>query len=390
MLTLVVMHGSNASYGVFLTQFEEQFKWSRAAISGAGSLAFFVMGLFATVGGRLTDRYGPRLTMLLSACFMGAGFLLIAQINQLWQLYLAYGIVAGIGNSSGDVSLLPTVARWFVRRRSLMSSLVKVGTGIGMFVVPLLATWLILTYNWRVAYVVLAVLILLMVIGFSRLIKRDPSEMGLEAHGADDGHSGRALDLGANLTLRETLRTWQFWTMCSAYFLVWYITQSVMVHTAAHAIDTGLTTTRAAGIVSIIGAASIVGRLSIGALGDRITVRRAVAICFGILLAAIIWLQFASSPWMLYPFAVVYGFAHGGAFAVTSPLMAEMFGIKAHASNLGMLFFIGQIGGAIGPIVTGRIFDVTQSYQIAFFILVGASAAAVALMSVVRPVRRPA
>ncbi len=389
MLTLVVMHGSNASYGVFLTQFVEQFKWSRAAVSGASSLAFFVMGFFATVGGRLTDRYGPRLTMLLCACFMGVGFLLVSQVNQLWQLYLAYGVVAAIGNSSGDIALLPTVARWFVRRRSLMSSMVKVGTGIGMFVIPILASWLILTYNWRVAYIVLAVLILLMVIGFSRLLKRDPSEMGLEPYGAANGHSGRAFDPGPNLALRETLRTWQFWTMCSAYFLVWYVTQAVMVHTAAHAIDIGLSMARAAGVVSIIGAASIVGRLTMGALGDRITVRRAVVVDFTILLAALIWLQFAGSSWMLYPFAVVYGFAHGGAFAVPSPLMAEMFGIKAHASTLGMLFFVGQVGGAIGPIITGQIFDVTHSYQIAFLILLIAAVAAVVLAAAVRPLRRP-
>jgi MFS family permease len=159
-----------------------------------------------------------------------------------------------------------------------------------------------------------------------------------------------------------------------------------MVHVAPHGVDTGLSVGQAAGIVSAIGGVSILGRLTMGAAGDRMGTRRAVIICFVVLLTALSWLQFAGETWMLYVFAPVYGFAHGGFFAILSPLVAEMFGIRSHASNLGMLFFIGMTGGAIGPIITGRLYDATQTYHIAFMVMLAAGAAGFVLALVLRPV----
>ncbi len=90
---------------------------------------------------------------------------------------------------------------------------------------------------------------------------------------------------------------------------------------------------------------------------------------------------------MFYLFAVIYGFAHGGFFTVVSPLVAELFGMKSHGSNLGMLFFLGQTGGALGPIITGRICDLQQSYHLAFLILIGAAGSALALATLLKPVK---
>jgi MFS family permease len=99
------------------------------------------------------------------------------------------------------------------------------------------------------------------------------------------------------------------------------------------------------------------------------------------------WLQFAEELWMLYLFTVVYGFAHGGFFALTSPLVAELFGIKSHGVIFGIVLFLGTIGGAIGPTVTGRLFDVRGSYQLAFLILVAVSVTGLVMSSFLRPVK---
>ncbi len=123
-------------------------------------------------------------------------------------------------------------------------------------------------------------------------------------------------------------------------------------------------------MISFIGGASILGRLVMGTTGDRIGNRHALIICFLIYVTALCWLQFAKELWMLYLFTGVYGFAHGGFFALTSPLVAELFGTRSHGVIFGIILFFGAIGGAIGPIVTGFIFDVTLSYQLAFLILV--------------------
>lgn len=388
-LILVVMHGTSASFGVFFSPLQTQFGWSRATISGATSLNFLLLGLFSTFAGRITDRYGPRFTLAAASIALCVGYLLLSRVQSAWQLYATYGIVVALGNSGGDMALLPTVARWFVRRRTLMSSVVKAGTGTGMFVIPLLAAWLIGTFDWRAAYAVLAVLVALVVFSISRLLKRDPSEIGEHAFGEDeDSASGKAAER-PNLTFREVVHTPQFWVLCGAYFLVWYATQSAMIHIAPHGVDTGLSVSQSAGVVSAIGGVSIAGRLTMGVAGDRIGTRRAVIVCFAVLLAALSWLQFADAPWMLYVFAPLYGFAHGGFFAIISPLLADLFGTRSHASNLGMLFFIGMTGGAVGPIITGRLYDTSGTYHTAFLIILAAAFAGMILALFLRPVNKP-
>jgi MFS family permease len=293
-----------------------------------------------------------------------------------------------MANSGGDMALLPTVARWFAKRRSLMSSIVKAGTGTGMFIMPLLSAWLIVSYNWRTAYLVLAILAFVVILGLSRFIKRDPQELGLKPYGEVEATAANHDIPAINLSLTEVLRTSQFWILCGTYFLIWYVSQSTMIHTAPHAVDIGLSVSQAAGVVSTIGGVSILGRLTMGTAGDRIGTRKTLVICLLIMLTAQIWLQFANQTWMLYIFAPVYGFAHGGVFAIISPLLADLFGLKSHGSNLGVLFFLGMIGGAIGPIVTGRLYDVMDTYRTAFIIMLVCMITAFIMAFFLRPVRQ--
>jgi len=104
-----------------------------------------------------------------------------------------------------------------------------------------------------------------------------------------------------------------------------------------------------------------------------------------VLILALLWLQVASSAWMLFAFAVVYGFAHGGFYTVLSPTVAELFGLRAHGAIFGIVYFWGTLGGAVGPVVAGRVFDVRQSYDVAFWLLVGLALVGLLLMLKVRP-----
>lgn len=385
------MHGIFSTYGVFFNSLQNALSSDRAAISGASSLAFFLEGVFAIVFGRLTDRFGPKMVMTVCGLIFGFGYFMVSRITSLWQLYLFYPTIVGIATSSGNVSLLSTATRWFVKRRGLMTSIVKVGTGAGMFIMPLVAGWLISDYGWRNAYLVLAIVGVVGITSIAQFLKRSPSQMGLQPYGMYDTN-GSTSELAADLQLsfRETARTRQFWMVSVAYFIAWYVTLSIITHIAPYAIDSGISTTQAASIVSIIGAVSIAGRLTMGSTGDKLGNRRALIICFLILTGALSWLLLAKSLWMLYLFAAVYGFAHGGFFAIMSPLVAELFGTMSHGVNLGMVLFLGQIGGSIGPVVTGRIFDITHSYQLAFIILIAASIGALILsMTQIKPVRVP-
>ena len=122
-----------------------------------------------------------------------------------------------------------------------------------------------------------------------------------------------------------------------------------------------------------------------GTLSDRIGSRKSFLFCFALLILALLWLQLASSAWMLFAFAVAYGFAHGGFYTVLSPTVAELFGLRAHGAIFGIVYFWGTMGGAAGPVVAGRIFDTQQSYEVAFWLLVGLALAGLLLMLRVRP-----
>lgn len=384
---LVVMHGAYSTYGVFFNQLQAEFGWNRTMISGAHSLVFFLMGSFAIVAGRLTDRLGPRIIMTACGFALGLGYCLMSRVNAGWQLYLFYGLLVGIGNSGGDVSILSTTARWFVKRRGLMSGIVKVGTGAGMFIMPLVATWLISNYGWRNSYTILGIVTMVSVVLLAQFLRRDPSQKGLEPYGAQKGDADSPDLAGEGLSLQEAIHTRQLWMFGAMYFIIWYCAQAIMVHTVPHAVDLGISAAQAAGVLSSIGGVSMLGRLIMGTTGDRVGNRRALVICLLVLVVALSWLQVAKELWALYLFAVIYGFAHGGFFALMSPLVADLFGMKSHGAIFGTILFIGQTGGAIGSVLTGRIFDVTHSYQLAFLILVIASGMGLILSTLLKPIR---
>ncbi|MFC1984360.1 MFS transporter [Chloroflexota bacterium] len=390
LLILVIMHGIHSTYGVFFGSLQKEFRANRATISGPHSLAFILEGLFAIAMGKLTDKFGPRILITICGIIFGLGYYLMSQVNSLWQLYLFYPIIVGMGVSGGNVSLQTTTARWFVKRRGLMTSIVKVGTGTGMFIMPLVATWLISDYSWRNAYLVLSIIGVIGIVIMAQFLRREPEQMGLQPYGMYNANSTISESTPViHLSPQEVIRTRQFWVVCVAYFVVWYTTQSVMIHIVAHAMDSGIAATQAASIISTVGAISILGRLSIGTISDRLGGRWALIICFMVLIIALSWLQFVDRLWMLYLFGVIYGFAHGGFFSVLSPLVAELFGTMSHGMNLGMVYSLGQIGGAIGPVITGRIFDISHSYQLAFLILLVAGVGALILsITQIKPVNR--
>ncbi len=382
----LILHGMNATYGVFFTSLQSEFGSSRAIISGANSLAFFLIGVFSILTGWLTDRFSPRRVLVTYGIIFGVGYLLMSRVDTVWQLYLSYGLVVSLATSAGDPLLLPTTARWFVRRRGIMSAIVKVGSGTGILIMPLTATWLILSRGWRSTYLVLALFGMAVIIAAAQLMKRDPTEKGLHPYGVPQGGS-RKLDSGGGHSFREAIHTKQLWVVCITYFLVWYCAHTIMVHMAPHALDLKASASQAAGMLSLIGAGSIVGRLLMGGTADRVGSRRALIITFAVLVAALSWLLVANSIGLLYLFAGIYGFAHGSFFALVSPLLAELFGVRSLGIILGMVLAFGQAGGAVGPIVAGHIFDVTGSYQLAFIVMLIAAAIGLILSTLLKPVK---
>jgi MFS family permease len=379
--------GTYASYGVFFNPLIEEFGWSRATIAGASSMAFLLMGLLGIVVGRLNDRIGPRKLMTITGLSFGLGYMLMSKLGAVWQWYLFFGVVVGIGLSSVDVIPLTTTARWFVRRRGIMTGIVKVGTGAGQLAMPLITSMLIMRYGWRTSYLIIGATVLIILVSVAQLLKRDPSQIGLVPDG-DAKQSLEKLDIGTRgFTLNEALHTRQFWTICGVSVVIVFCLMSIMGHIVPHAQDIRISATSAASVLAMIGGVSMAGRFFTGITIDRIGSKRTMIYCFGLLIIALVWLQTAQELWMLYVFATVYGVAHGAFFTAISPIVAEFFGIRSHGALFGIVAFSGTVGGAMGPFLTGYIFDVTAGYSLAFWLCVLMSALGLAMIVSLRPIK---
>jgi MFS family permease len=141
---------------------------------------------------------------------------------------------------------------------------------------------------------------------------------------------------------------------------------TIPLHIAVHGMDLGMSQGTAAGLLSFLGASSVVGRLGIGMFADKLGGRTAYLLCFLPMIAALTMLIFTEVHWMIFALITLYGAAHGGLFVVVAPTIAELFGTKAHGTIFGVVVFFGTIGGAIGPIFAGQVFDRTGGYDFAF------------------------
>ena len=387
-LIQAVCIGAMFTYGIFFKVFQEEFGWSRAVISGASSLNFLFLGGFGIIVGVLNDRIGPRIIMAVSGVLMGLGYLLLSRLEEPWQLYLFYGGLVGIGLSTHDVITLSTVARWFDKRRGMMTGVVKVGTGAGQFLMPLVAAALIATYGWRNAYVMIGSVGLVLLVLLALPLKRDPQEMGL----LSDDSGSTSQDLPGNhsqsLSLGEALGTLQFWIICVAEFSVFFCLFSIVVHIVPHARDMRIPATSAAALLSTIGAVSMLGRITMGATIDRIGGKRTMLYCLALLITSLVLLLMAGNMGLMFLFSIIYGFAHGGLFTVISPIVAELFGTGAHGALFGLVWFSGAVGGSIGPWLAGFIFDKTDSYRLAFMILLMLALIGLGLVACLRPLNR--
>ena len=378
-LLMLVMWGTYYAFGVFFKPLLEEFGWTRAMTSGAFSLSFFLTGLLGIFTGRLTDRFGPRIVVTVCGFFLGLGYLLVSQTNTFWQLYLFYGVVVAMGMSTSVVPLQSTVVRWFVKRRGMMNGIVSAGIGMGMVVMPPIANWLISIYGWRTSYLVIGITASILIILLAQFLRRDPGQLGLLPYG--ESESKAELNLPeTGFSFWEALHTSQLWILVVAWYCFCISVEAVLVHIVPHAIGLGISAASAAGILAFIGGLGTGGRVVMGAASDKISIKLSLIIGFSLLSASFFWLLVAREAWLLYLFVVPFSFGYGGLAALTSPVVAERFGLRSHGLILGVVIFGGTLGEASGPVVAGYIFDITGGYHLAFLTCALISAAGLMLV----------
>jgi MFS family permease len=386
---LLLSWGLYIVFGVFFDPLLEEFGWTRAMISGAYSLSSILSGVLAIVMGGLTDRLGPRLVVTFCGFCFGLGYLLMSQVHTLWQLYLYFGIVVGIGMSGLWIPLLSPIVRWFVGRRSLMTGIVISGLTLGQLIGPLVISRLIAAYGWRLSCIIMGGAVMVMIVVLAQFLRRNPAQAGQLPDREKEGKKQEFKPEGKDLILNEAVHTPQFWLVAIIFFCVGFATFSITVHIVPHAIKLGISAVTAANILAINGGIGIIGNFMLGGIiGDKIGNRKAFIIGTALMAASLFWLVPAREVWALYLMAAIFGIGLGGVGTSESPLIARLFGLTSHGLIYGVVGLSWTFGGAVGPIVTGYMCDVIGNYQYAFLLCAVIGVIGLILLIILRPTQR--
>jgi len=389
-LIMAVAVGAFYSHGVFFLPVMTEFGWSRSMISGVMLVAGLTYAAAAPMTGWLADKYGFRLLTSIMACTLGLGFVLTYMVQSAWQLYLFVGFISGFGAPIAVALPLSLVARWFVKKRGLALGVASAGIGAGTALVPLLVAYLISSFGWRVSYVLLGLLIWLVCLPAALMTMRDPKSLDHLTYKDPsmlvEGSSG-ANGTNSDLYLSEALSTNSFWYLFGVFALCIFCLGLIMTHLVPYAQDRGLPAVTAAGLFSILGTFSIIGRLGSGMISDRVGAKPVLIggmIIEGIM---VLWLIKADSQWTFYLFAAIFGLSYGGNIVLIPKLTSNIFGLGSMGAIFGGLSVADGIGFGTGPLLAGYVFDITGSYNSSFLIVAAGMAVAVILTLALREKR---
>ena len=355
------------SFGVFFKPLESEFHWSRTLVS-SGYTAFLIAYSFSSiVAGKISDRYGPRLILIVSGTLAGLGISLCSQIQSVNE-FRGFLAVAGLGAGATWSVPTSTVQRWFYgrRRAGLALAIVVGGVGIGALVFAPLINYFILIYGWRNTYLIIGILFFVIIAGAASVVKPTPTEVQVPL---DQEGSGPVRGDASGLTIANVLTNNAFLILTFAACVTIFAFQVMSVHLIPYATDLGITPTASATAVGLMGAFSIPGRLLAGPLSDRIGWKKTIAISlFGMTVAAV-WLLFSRSEWMLYCFAFIFGLFWGARSTALNGALGAFFGTRLLGELIGITSASGNVLAAFVPYIAGYVFDTVGSYSIVFISL---------------------
>lgn len=375
------------AYGVYATFWMSEFGWSSTTISLAYSLHRTESALLGPLHGWLLQRFSPRSVVLAGIVLLGGGFVWLGFVPGLAQFIGAFLLMAVGASLAGWLSLTTVLVNWFERYRALVHSLMATGLSIGGLAIPLV-TLVMVAYGWRAAAIGSGVLVLLVGIPASRLMFRQPEDLGLLPDGGPgpdvSGDHEERVPL-ASMSLGTALRSKEFWLLSFGHTMGVTIVSSISVHFVVFAREQlSLTVTLAAAIFTVMVATSMLGQLVGGYFGDRFDKRYLAA--WGMVghASAIVILAFASSSAALVLAAVLHGLGWGVRGPLMGTMRADYFGRGSYAVIMGVVSLIVTLGSVGGPLLAGILADATGGYRGAFLILGGMAVAGAGAFVVLR------
>ncbi len=374
---LIFLTGGTFFYGfsVLFNPIVNEFGWSRVSVSFAFSLRSEVGGIAAPVVGFLVDRVGPRWLMVFGVVAVAVGFILLSRVESLWGFYGSVVVIAiGMSASVGPVGMV-AVAHWFRRRRGRAMAVMAMGAGFSGVMVVILAG-LISAFGWRDALLIIAVAQLVVCVPLALSVRNRPEDLGLLPDGDVDDRPPQEAVAAPGLaelegtTVRQALRSSAFWHIALAVGLGNLGAVAIIVHQVPFFTDSvGLSQGAAAASVTAMLMVSVGGRFGFGYMSDLVDKRFVMAAAYALLALAVLMFAIVYEPWQILLALPLFGLGWGGIIPTRPSLQAEVFGLRAFGAIQGLVFTVGTIGGLIGPVFAGFMYDQTESYRLSFVIL---------------------
>jgi MFS family permease len=365
-------------FAVFLKPVVAEMGWTRTAFAAAGGPLLLAMALASPLVGALVERVGARAVFAGAITLVAAALLGLSVMTSLWQFY-ALGFLLGVAITGlGDIPAGGVVSAWFGRQRGLALGVVFVGSNLGGALVPLVAAEVAAVSSWRTALQVLAVGGWLVIVPFALWAVR---ERPPGARAADDVPA----DALVGATLGEAVRTPAFWILAGVLFTFYFYYLGVNHHLVAYLTDVGFTDASAARQFAWAIAVGVAGKIGIGLVADRVPVRRAALLTFGLLTAGS-WLLLGvgAAPGLLSVFLTVHGLTVAAENVMLPLLVAWCFGARHLARIYGALMLALLPGGFLGAVFAAWVHDRSGRYLPAFAAFAVLNACALASLAALR------
>jgi len=341
----------------------------------AGLLMQSYGGLTGPFQGGILDKAGPRSTMRVGFVVFGLGFIVLSQVQTLWQFYGAFILLALGFSFSAFFPLSVALVNWFERKRARVLSTMSLGFAVGGLIVPLVALSLE-ELGWRETAFASGVLVIILGIPLAQVMRRRPEDYGEVVDGVRDAAPRERAPAATinppqrDFTLREAMRTPAFWLISLGHGSALFVVGAVSVHVISHLKeDLGYSVGSAALVVTLMTLFQVIGMLIGGAIGDRTDKRFLAAICMFMHMIGMLLVAFATNVAMVIAFAVLHGLAWGARGPMMQAIRADYFGRTYFGAIMGVsttIILFGQVGG---PVLAGLLADRTGNYEFGFSLM---------------------
>ncbi len=389
-VVMQVALGAVYAWSVFRIPLSEAYGTSVSAVNTTFSIAILALGFAAFFGGLWMGRSGPRIVAISAGALYGVGiFLASFAENNLWVLYLSYGLMAGIGIGLGYIVPVATLIKWFPDKRGFITGIAVAGFGAGALLTAPIAKQLISGVGLFSTFAILGVLYFIMVVGAGLLMKNPPEGWKPEGWEPEEEESGERT--GINYELGGALKTWQWYALWALLFL--NVTAGIAIISEADPIAqevSGVEPWLAAWLVSIISIGNAAGRFLWAWLSDAIG-RKWVFLTMFLLQAALFFLipVIGASFFLLAVLSFIIVSCYGGGFGTMPAFNADYFGSQNVGKIYGLMITAWGFAGVLGPQLISIMYDATQSYAGAFRIIAGIMLVSAIVPFIVRPPKAP-